>query len=87
MQKDSRTGQLDRRRKPAHLAVVRFRSGHSQASLAAAAGVARSTVAGLETGKRAPSLATATAIAGALGHDDPRVVFPDFNPSPPPAAA
>lgn len=60
-------GQTTGPRRITHLARLRFLAGHTQASLAAAAGVSQRTVAGLEAEESEPRLSTARAIADALG--------------------
>jgi len=61
-----------------HLARVRVLRGHTQRSLALASGVSARQIANLEAGKCRPRLDTALAIAHALGHADPLVVFPEL---------
>ncbi len=56
---------------------ARVLAGLSQEELAVRAGLSRSTVALVETGKRTPRLDTLSAISAALGLDDVRSLFPD----------
>jgi len=65
------------RRTRSALAIFRFLNGFSQRELAERAGVAKRTIANVEAGVHTPRITTATAIAGALGMDDPRLVFPE----------
>jgi len=69
-------------RRLSHLARVRVLAGHTQQSLADSAGISKRTVVYLEAGTHRPSLATAFRLANALGHQDVRVLFPDFTTSP-----
>jgi DNA-binding XRE family transcriptional regulator len=60
-----------------HVALLRIHAGHTQASLAAAAGVSERTILRLEKGAR-PSAGTAVKVTRALGHTDPLVVFAEL---------
>jgi len=72
------TGHDDQpRRCPSCLARARFLAGFTQADLARAAGVSRTTISDLENGKRVPLLQTLEAVSAALGLDDVRSLFPD----------
>jgi len=53
-------------------------AGHSQRSLAESAGISKRGLQELEAGHHTPRLTTATALARALGLDNPRVLFPEL---------
>ncbi len=49
-----------------------------QADVAERAQVSRKTIGRLEAGLHRPTRRTAVQVARALGHDDPRVIFPEL---------
>lgn len=61
-----------------HLARCRVLAGHSQRSLAEAAGISKRGLQELEAGHHKPRLTTATALARALGVADARALFPEL---------
>lgn len=61
---------------PSPLALARFSAGLTQRELAAAAGIATTTVVRLEGGENTPQLRTARAIAAVLGRSDLDYLFP-----------
>jgi len=79
---DSSTGHLDQdptsrpgRRPPSHLRRIRLLQGRSQAEVADAAGISRTTLVSLEAERSQPQLGTAQALAACLG-EPVEVLFP-----------
>lgn len=74
---------LSQRRRRNLLRIERVSADLTQSDLAALAHVSRQTINAIEAGRRTPQIATAVALAQALGYTDPALLFPEhFTPLP-----